>query len=206
MPGFTQLAQKATLDTEFGVTRYLALFTTQPNDDGTGGVEVSGTNYARVAMLSTDWGAATSGSPATKTSTVAKSFPAAGSGWGTVQGWGFFDAATNGNLRWADYNGNFAWAPFACTSASPGVLFSPAHGLTTNDTVVVTSKYGGTLPATAGSWAGLLTVTVTDADHFTVGVNTTGTGDGQFRKVVTQNVLNTQLWTFQIGALVVSLG
>ncbi len=207
MPGMTQLAQKATLDTEFGVTRYLALYTTAPNDDGTGGVEVSGTGYARKAILSTDWAAATGGSPATKANSVAQAFPQAGASWGSIVAWSSMDASTSGNMRWTDYMGNFPWAPFTtAAAASPTTIRSAAHGLTTGDQIAVTAKYGGTLPATAGSWSGLLTVTVLDVDTFTVAVNTTGTGDGQFRKVVPVSIASPQIFSFDIGNLKVSQG
>ncbi len=55
--------------------------------------------------------------------------------------------------------------------------------------MVVTVEYGGTLPATGGSWGGLLTVANVTTDTFTAGVNSTGTGDGQVRKVI-QQVIN----------------
>lgn len=109
-------------------------------------------------------------------------------GWGTINSFGVYDALTGGNLIAWDYLGNFKWLPFTCTAASPGVLTSPAAGYTTNSTVAVTAKYGGTLPATAGSWSGLLTVTNISTDTFSVGVNTTGTGDGMVRQVLQQTI------------------
>jgi hypothetical protein len=109
-------------------------------------------------------------------------------GYGTIVAWGIYDALTGGNLIAWDYLGNFKWLPFTCTAASPGVLTSPASNYTTNSTVAVTAKFGGTLPATAGSWSGLLTVTNISADTFSAGVNTTGTGDGMVRQVLQQNV------------------
>jgi hypothetical protein len=98
------------------------------------------------------------------------------------------DAATTGNQLFADYLGAFLWLPFTCTSASPGVLTVPGHGFANGDTVVVTAEDGGTLPATAGSWAGLLTVAGVTTDTFTAGVNTTGTGSGMVRKVAAQTI------------------
>lgn len=207
MPGLTQSAQRSTLDTIFGSTRYLALFTTQPGDDGTGGVEVSGTNYARLTTLSSDWAAAAGGSPATKANSTARTYAQAGSIWGaSVVGWGFFDASTAGTLVWADYMGNFAWAPFTCSLASPGVITSPAHGLSNGDLIAVTTKYGGTLPTTVGSWGGLLTVANATASTFTAGVNTTSIGDGQFRKVAPAAIGNGDQFSFAVGALIASLG
>lgn len=116
-------------------------------------------------------------------------FPqAAAAGWGTVTSWALFDALSGGNMVLWDYLGNFAWRPFTCTLASPGVLTSTAHGYANADPVVVTAKYGGTLPATGGSWTGALTVAGVTTDTFTAGVNTTGTGNGAVRKIVQQSI------------------
>lgn len=207
MPGFTQATQRSMLDTEFSATRYNMLFSTVPNDDGTGGTELTGNGYARIAVLSTDWAAATGGSPASKSNAITKAFAAASGGdWLPAYGFGFSDASTGGNLHLSDYMGNFTWEPFFCTSASPGNLRSAAHGLTTGDKVLVTNKYGGALPTTSGSWSGIKTVTVVDVDNFSVGVDTTSTGDGQFRKVVPITVTNGQTWTWGVGDLKVTQG
>ena len=71
---------------------YLGLSTGSFNDDGSG-TEISGNNYARVAV---SFGSATSG---TMSNDAAIEFAAAtGSGFGTVSHWGLFDAASSGNL------------------------------------------------------------------------------------------------------------
>lgn len=118
------------------------------------------------------------------------SFAQATASWGTVTSFGLYDASSAGNYLWGDYLGNFKWLPFSCTSASPGVLTSPAHGFANGDFVVVTAKDGGTLPTTAGSWAGPLTVASATTDTFTAGVNTTSTGDGLVRKITEQSIPN----------------
>src|SRR3954464_1462684 len=77
-------------------TTYAALYTTAPTDAG-GGVEVTGTGYARIAVT---WGTPASGSI---TNTNILRFPAAsgaGSAWGTVVAIGIFDALSSGNLLW----------------------------------------------------------------------------------------------------------
>jgi len=212
MPGFSTFAQKQGLDFMSGnnsaglPTLYAALFTTLPLDDGTGGVEVSGTGYARVALSSSTFSLASGGAPATTTNASAITFPVAGASWGTVVGVGFFDAPTGGNYWGGDYLGTAAWMPFTCTSASPGVLTSPAHGLSNANLVEVTAKYGGTLPTTAGSWAGALTVANATTDTFTAGVNTTSTGDGMVRLVLTQAVASAATVTIPIGSITLSLG
>ena len=72
-------------------TPYIALFTTDPTDAGTG-TEVSGGSYAR---QSATFGAPSNGASVT---TADITFPTCTSAWGTV-GWiGIYDAATSGNL------------------------------------------------------------------------------------------------------------
>lgn len=133
-------------------------------------------------------GAEPATSPANVTNGATISFPAATSSWGTVVAFGIYDASTSGNLITFDYLGNYQWLPFTCTLASPGVLTSPANGYANGDPVVVTQKYGGTLPTTGGSFGGVLTVAGVSGDNFNVGVNTTSTGDGSVRKITQQSV------------------
>jgi len=71
---------------------YVGLFTTMPNDDGTGGVEVSGGSYARELVVFT---VASAGQVANN---GAVTFTQATALWGTVLGMGLFDASTSGNL------------------------------------------------------------------------------------------------------------
>lgn len=124
--------------------------------------------------------------------------------WGTAVAFGLYDAVTAGNLIRFDFLGNFKWLPFSCTSASPGVLTAPAHGFANGDPVVVTSKDGGTLPTTGGSWAGVLTVASSATDTFTAGVNTTGTGSGLVRKITQQVIPINSTYSFAASALVLT--
>ena len=72
-------------------TVYVALFTSDPTDAGSG-TEVSGGSYARTAVT---FGAPSNG---VTTNSAAVEFPQATGNWGTV-GWiGIHDAATSGNL------------------------------------------------------------------------------------------------------------
>ena len=209
MVGFTDRISRGVLDHVTGKTAlvtvvtpsFLGLFTAVGTDVGTGFTEVTGGSYARVSMAGAAWNAAGGTSPSTVTNASAATFPAATANWGTVIAFGLFDASTAGNLLFWDYMGNFAWLPFTGTLASPSVLTAPAHGYANADVVVVTAELDGTLPATAGSWAGLLTVAGVTADTFTAGVNSTGTGNGQVRKV-TQQVINSGVTaSYGIGAL-----
>src|SRR5260221_9159066 len=82
--------------TAFGAapaTVYVALFTTAPADDNTGGVEVSGGSYARAAITtSTGFSAITGGTPPHQISqacTVYFANPT--SNWGTISAFAIID-------------------------------------------------------------------------------------------------------------------
>jgi len=94
-------------DSQFGsgattyspATWYFALFTVAPNDDGTGGTEVSGGSYARVAKTNntTNFPAATTVSGETrKTNGTAITWPTPTANWGEVTHYGIFTAASGG--------------------------------------------------------------------------------------------------------------
>lgn len=78
-----------------GTNIYVALFTTTPGRDGTGGTEVSGGSYARENV--TSWDAPSNGVTA---NTSLQEYPTATADWGTIVGAGIYDAATVGNLLW----------------------------------------------------------------------------------------------------------
>ena len=74
-------------------TVYVALFTSDPTDAGSG-TEVSGGSYARQTI--TFGTAATSGSISNTSPAV--TFPTASASWGTITHIGLFDNSTGGNL------------------------------------------------------------------------------------------------------------
>lgn len=80
---------------------WLALFTTTPNLNGTGGVEVStsGTGYARVELprVSGTWTGPT-GTNQEYNNTTELVFPVPTGNWGTIVSLGIYDASSNGNL------------------------------------------------------------------------------------------------------------
>lgn len=88
-------------------TWYVALYTTCPTDS-TGGTEVSGGSYARVAVTASlaNWAGtqsagsttASSGTGGTTSNNNAITFPAPTANWGVVNCWGLTDAASSGNL------------------------------------------------------------------------------------------------------------
>jgi hypothetical protein len=80
---------------------YVALFTTTPFANNTGGVEVTGGSYARVAIAATGWSSisgATGSTPGQIQTTGATTFPTATADWGTITAIGLYDASTSGNL------------------------------------------------------------------------------------------------------------
>jgi len=134
-------------------------------------------------------------------------FAQATANWGTVTSWGLYDASSSGDLLWWDYLGNYKWLPFTCTSASPGVLTtdSTADAPANSSSIVVTSKYGGTLPTTGGSWAGVLTTANLSGATFTAGVNTTSIGGGMFRQVTQQSIPTNVTAGFASGSFTLTL-
>lgn len=86
---------------------YVSLHTASPADDASG-AEVSGNNYARVAVAAAlaNWAGtqgagttvASSGTNGTTSNNGAITFPTPSGGWGVVTHFGVWDAATSGNL------------------------------------------------------------------------------------------------------------
>jgi hypothetical protein len=93
---------------------YVALFTSDPTDAGSG-TEVSGGSYQRTA--------ATFGSPSNgvTTNSGAITFPTATGSWGTVTHIGIMDASTSGNLL-------FHTALDTSKSVSSGDIFTISTG------------------------------------------------------------------------------
>jgi hypothetical protein len=101
-------------------TVYLALFTTMPGEDGTGGVEVSGQGYARFANIGSKFPDPSGAGTVTNNSDIA--FGTAGSSWGNVKGVGTYTSATGGQLT-----GSTTLAqPFDIASGQPVVIPSGA--------------------------------------------------------------------------------
>lgn len=132
---------------------------------------------------------------------AAISFAQSTAAWGTVVAVGVYDAVSSGNFMFFDYLGAYKWSPFTCTLASPGVLTCTDQTFVNGQFAAVTAKFGGTLPATGGSWAGILTVAGVSGATFNLGVNTTGTGDGSVRQVIQQVVPINNVVTFSAGQL-----
>jgi hypothetical protein len=91
----------------FPGTLNVGLFSVSPSEVG-GGVELTGNNYARAAVVASlpNWagtqGSATStassGATGTTSNNVSITFPTPSAFWGQVAAFGIFDAETGGNL------------------------------------------------------------------------------------------------------------
>lgn len=206
MTGFTDYTSQGVLNHITGraaifakPTAYVALFTAMGGDGGTGFTEVSGGGYARVQTASGDWNGASGSGPSLTSNAQAITFPQATADWGTVVGFGLYDAPSGGNLMDFDWLGNYAWLPFTCTLASPGVLTAPGNGYANGDKAVVTAEYGGTLPTGMPAQT-LETVAGVSGNTFNLGVNTTSAGNGMVRKVATQAIASGVTASFSGGA------
>jgi hypothetical protein len=113
-------------------TLYVALFTVAPADDGTGGTEVSGGSYARVAVTSntTNWDntqgadstAVSSGTGGSIGNRTSFNFAAPTADWGTVVSFGLYDASSGGNcLMLADLTTSRVGAQRRCCPHVPGL-------------------------------------------------------------------------------------
>ena len=79
---------------------FLALFTTLPGADDTGGVEASGGSYARLQITpnTTNFPASTAGALANGAAFTMFTASADVSSAANIVGWGLYDAASSGNL------------------------------------------------------------------------------------------------------------
>lgn len=91
------------LDQLFGsgspATIYFGLYTTAPNADGTGGVEVATGSYARGSLTNnnTNFPAASGGD---KSNATAITFPTATANWGSIVAVGVFTASSGGTPKY----------------------------------------------------------------------------------------------------------
>lgn len=162
------------------------------------------------------FGAPTGTAPSTQTSIAAVNFPQSTStGWGTASSFGLFDAITSGNLIEWDFLGGFSWLPFEMPTAS-GTVTAKANGFASNDPIVFTAEYGGTLPTLS---TGVMTgytisfvgtpATDTFVPNTTSGPTTpfvsTSSGSGMVRKITQQSIPGNITPSFAAGQLSVSL-
>lgn len=159
---------------------------------------------------------ASSGSqPSTITNSAAITFPQATASWGTVVAFELRDAVTSGNLLLWDFLGAFSWLPFETVAASGSLLQVKANGYASNDPIVFTAEYGGTLPTmSTGIFTGYTVnfVATPATDQINVDTTTgpatpivlTSSGSGMVRKIVQQSIPSGVTASFAAAALVAS--
>jgi hypothetical protein len=158
---------------------------------------------------------ATGTSPVTVTNGAAVSFAAAtGAGFGTIIAYGFYDAVTVGNLLDWDFLGNFAWLPFEIPTAS-SLATVKGHGYVSNDPIVFSNEFGGTLPTlSTGTFINYTINFVATPATDTINVDTTtgpatpvvttSSGSGMVRKIVQQLIPAGITITFPASSIVIS--
>lgn len=159
---------------------YLALFTAMPTQAGTGGTEVTGTGYARQAIsAAAGWGAISGGTtgPWSIANASTVNFGNAGSAWGTVLGFGIYDASTAGNLLYvANFGSSVIISNGAPVSFAAGAITVTVTGVSQYLANAALNWYKGTAypAAPVNVYAALYTTMPTAAN--TGGVEVSGTG------------------------------
>lgn len=143
-------------------TFYLALFTTRPNPDGTGGVEVSGGSYARLAIT-----ANTTNFPTTTTEVcangVAQTFsPNPSAGWGAVTSVALMDSAIGGSNNFLII-GDLS-SPVTINSGATVTFYPSTLTLSVNASLTITSAL--TLSGTHATPITPYTITASGANVF----------------------------------------
>jgi hypothetical protein len=190
-------------------TAYVGLFTAVGTDTGTGFTEPTVGAYARVATAAADWAAPSGSAPSQISNANTLTFPTATADWGSIIGFGLYDAASTGNLLCWDFFGAYNWLPATVNAASPAVITSHAHGFVVADLVEWSIEYGGVNPTfSASSFTGVLAVATASTDTFTVtnatvAVNTSATGNGMVRKILPQSITNGSSAAFPAGSLII---
>jgi hypothetical protein len=161
------------------------------------------------------FGNASGTAPSSVTNVAAISLAQATASWGSAIAFGLYDALTGGDLLEWDFLGNYQWLPFEM--ASGGNLASvKANGYLSNDPIVFTSEYGGTLPTlSAGTMTGYTinyvatpatdTINVDTVSGPSMPIVTTTSGSGMVRKILAQLIPVNVTFTFPAGALTLTL-
>lgn len=116
---------------------HLAAFTTAPTAVAGSGVEVTGGSYARVACAPSDsnWYSTngtlsgnSSGTSAQTSNGILLTFATPTADWGVINGLGWFDASTGGNMcYWLDFSlASPAITPITVQAGEGALTFDPA--------------------------------------------------------------------------------
>ena len=142
-------------------------------------------------------------------------FAQATASWGTVIAFGLYDASSSGNLLEWDFLGNFQWLPFEIPTASSTATVK-ANGYASNDPIVFTAEYGGTLPTlSTGTMTGYTVNFVASPATDTIGVDTTSgpatpivttsSGSGMVRKITQQSIPSGVTASFAASSMTLTL-
>jgi len=160
--------------------------------------------------------AASGTAPSTITNGSIITFPQASASWGTVLAFGIYDALTSGNLLIWDFLGNFNWLPFEVPTGSNPSFSVKGNGFASNDPLVFTNEYGGTLPsASTGTFTGYNVLFAASPATDTTNVDTvsgpttpvvlTSSGSGMVRKIVQQPIAINVTPSFAASTLTATL-
>jgi hypothetical protein len=198
MAGYTDSYEAAILNWFFNQATltpltnvYFGLFNVNPTADaGTGGTEVTtvATGYARVAKTNntTTWANAASRIKATG---VAVTFPAITLSYGSVTGWGIWDAATAGNLIcWGTFSTAKTYTTTDLADFPAGTLTLTSSGTFSNYAIhkILDHVFGATTYSPVATMYLAMASTVATATAF----GTEYTTGGYARKAVTSNTTN----------------
>lgn len=157
---------------------YVALFTAMPTQAGTGGTEVSGTGYARQAIAAAaGWSTISGTGPWSIANAGTVNFGNAGSAWGTVLGFGIYDASTAGNLLYvATFGSSVVISNGAPVSFAAGAITISVANVSQYLANAALNWYKGTAYPTAPTnvYVALYTTMPSAADAGAVEVSGTG--------------------------------
>lgn len=154
--------------------------------------------------------------PTTISNGAAITFPTATASWGTAIAFGLFDALTSGNLLLWDFLGNYPWIPFYVPSGSNPTFDIKANNFASNDPLVFTAEYNGTLPsASTGTFTGYNVLYAASPSTDTTSVDTvsgpttpvvlTSSGNGNVRKILQQPIPINTTTIFNANQLTVTV-
>ena len=171
---------------------------------GSGFVEVTGGSYVRVATnpaFPASSGNATTDSKGfyRLTNNADLAFIKATATWGTVVGYGIFDASTAGNLLGAFPLTDVPVDATYSQTTTTVTVTKTGHGLTTGNQVEIRNRTGSVV-------AGIFTITVVDANTFTytAGASLSTTGGCTYGLLRSTTIATGDVGVFSVGNL--SLG